>query len=54
MYNDKFFGSTRDPLTMSLAFAQGEGNTVSFDHWRVELVKYIKENPENFSENVDE
>lgn len=47
------FGSTRgDHLPNLGAFAQTDGNIVSFDDWRVELGKHIEEHHENFADNV--
>jgi hypothetical protein len=51
-YNDKVFGSTRDHLTNLGAFAEADGNIVSFDDWEVELGAHIEANPENFSHSV--
>jgi len=47
-YNDKVFGSTRDHLTNLGAFALADGNIISFDRWKVEIVEHIKENPDSF------
>jgi len=51
-YNDKVFESTRDHLTNLGAFAQADGNIVSFDDWEVELGAHIEANPDNFSQLV--